>query len=187
MTVTAVQSRSSARPIPILFPERKAGSGQPHIICPIDMYISGARNTSDDIRRVRIRTNSSLLFKPELSCKDALSGFPAVVPVATAASYPAFSTAWIMSAGEAVPSTFIEFVSRFTWHSVTPEIPDTAFSTWALHAAQLMPVTLYLVMAAPVISSAFVWSSSAHLQSHHCLRGYHLLRMNVCGLKEVRG
>ena len=46
-----------------------------------------------------------------------------------------------MSAGAAVPSTPIEFVSRLTAHEVTPGTAETAFSTRAEHAAQLMPVT----------------------------------------------
>ena len=37
----------------------------------------------------------------------------------------------------------MELVSRLTEHSVTPGTLDTAFSTRALQAAQLMPVTLY--------------------------------------------
>ena len=43
--------------------------------------------------------------------------------------------------GEAVPSTLIEFVKRLTVQEVTPSTFETAFSTCALHAAQLMPVT----------------------------------------------
>ena len=48
-----------------------------------------------------------------------------------------------MLSGEAVPSTPMEFIRRFTEHEVTPSTFETAFSTLALHAAQLMPVTLY--------------------------------------------
>ena len=43
----------------------------------------------------------------------------------------------------AVPSTPIELVRRLTEHDVTPGTLDTAFSTRVLHAAQLMPVTVY--------------------------------------------
>ena len=42
----------------------------------------------------------------------------------------------------ALPSTPIEFVSRLTEHEVTPSTVETAFSTRALQAAQLIPVTL---------------------------------------------
>ena len=35
-------------------------------------------------------------------------------------------------------------VSRLTEHDVTPGTAETAFSTRALQAAQLMPVTMYL-------------------------------------------
>ena len=47
----------------------------------------------------------------------------------------------MISSGAAVPSTPMEFVSRETEHSVTPGTPLTAFSTLALQAAQLIPVT----------------------------------------------
>ena len=39
------------------------------------------------------------------------------------------------------------FVSRLTEHDVTPGTFDTAFSTLALQAAQLMPVMLYCSIA----------------------------------------
>ena len=53
----------------------------------------------------------------------------------------------MMSCGAAEPSTPIEFVSRLTEQDVTPGILLTAFSTRAEQAAQLMPVTLYCVIA----------------------------------------
>jgi hypothetical protein len=70
------------------------------------------------------------------------------------APYPASSTALIISAADAVPSTPIELVSRLTEHPVTPGTFDTAFSTLALHAAQLIPVTLYcsIIYPLPVLS-----------------------------------
>ena len=43
--------------------------------------------------------------------------------------------------GSALPSTPMELVRRLTEQAVTPGTFDTAFSTRALHAAQLMPVT----------------------------------------------
>jgi hypothetical protein len=48
-----------------------------------------------------------------------------------------------MSAALAMPSTPMELVKRLTEHEVTPGTFETAFSTRALHAAQLMPVTVY--------------------------------------------
>ena len=48
-----------------------------------------------------------------------------------------------MASGEAVPFTPMELVSRLTEQLVTPSTLETAFSTRALQAAQLMPVTLY--------------------------------------------
>ena len=47
------------------------------------------------------------------------------------------------SAEEAVPSTPMELVSRLTETEETPGTCETAFSTRAWQAAQLMPVTMY--------------------------------------------
>ena len=49
----------------------------------------------------------------------------------------------MIALASAVPSTPIEWVSRLTEQDVTPGTALTAFSTRALHAAQLIPVTLY--------------------------------------------
>ena len=49
----------------------------------------------------------------------------------------------------AVPSTPIEFVSKLTEQLSTPGSTDTAFSTLAEQAAQLMPVTLYCFIKTP--------------------------------------
>lgn len=51
-----------------------------------------------------------------------------------------------MASGAAVPSTPMELVSRLTEQAVTPGTLDTAFSTRAEQAAQLIPVTLYCSM-----------------------------------------
>ena len=72
----------------------------------------------------------------------------------------------MMLSGEAVPSMPMEFVSRLTEQDVTPGTLLTAFSTRVLHAAQLIPVTLYCSIFFPsfhknapkLIASAFaVW------------------------------
>ena len=55
----------------------------------------------------------------------------------------------MISWDEAVPSTPIEFVRRLTEQDVTPGTFDTAFSTRAEQAAQLMPVTLYCSIMVP--------------------------------------
>src|SRR5699024_9081825 len=65
--------------------------------------------------------------------------------------YPASSTAAMISVGDAVPSTPMELVSRLTEQDVTPGTLDTAFSTRALHAAQLIPVTLYCSISLPPV------------------------------------
>ena len=71
----------------------------------------------------------------------------------------------MIASGEASPSTPIEFVRRLTEHSVTPGTFRTAFSTRALHAAQLMPVTLYCFILSPrfgyFISFCIVETSSS--------------------------
>ena len=43
-------------------------------------------------------------------------------------------------------STTMLFVSRFTVTFTTPSTLRTAFSTWALHAEHVMPVTSYFVL-----------------------------------------
>jgi hypothetical protein len=60
----------------------------------------------------------------------------------SSAPYPAESKAAMISYGVAEPSTPIELVSRLTVQDSTPSTFDTAFSTRALHAAQLIPLTL---------------------------------------------
>ena len=125
-----------------------AGSGQPHIICPMEKYIRTIKNTSDD---------SSLFFKTGVSLSFNSSSSPNELPAAELpflvfsaallpfleAPYPASVTAFTISCSDAVPSTPIELVRRLTEHDVTPGTLDTAFSTRVLHAAQLMPVTVY--------------------------------------------
>ena len=46
----------------------------------------------------------------------------------------------------------MEFVSRLTEQDVTPGTLLTAFSTRVLHAAQLIPVTLYCSILLPFLS-----------------------------------
>ena len=43
----------------------------------------------------------------------------------------------------------MEWVSRLTEQAVTPGTAETAFSTRALQAAQLMPVTIYCSKGIP--------------------------------------
>ena len=53
------------------------------------------------------------------------------------------------SPAAALPSTPMEFVKRLTEQDVTPGTLDTAFSTRAEQAAQLIPVTLYCSIIPP--------------------------------------
>ena len=72
------------------------------------------------------------------------------------APYPAASTAATISCGDAVPSTLMELVSRLTEQEVTPDTLDTAFSTRVLHAAQLIPVTVYCSISNPPLFHQFL-------------------------------
>lgn len=60
------------------------------------------------------------------------------------APYPAWTTAWMMLSGARAASsysTFMELVIRLTSALRTPSSLFTAFSTWAEHAEQVIPVT----------------------------------------------
>ena len=67
-------------------------------------------------------------------------GSPAC-PESLLAPYPAFLTAAMTREGGTSPSTPIELVRRLTEQLVTPSSLETAFSTRAWQAAQLIPVT----------------------------------------------
>ena len=88
------------------------------------------------------------------------------------APYPASVTARITSSGEAFPSTPIVFVRRLTEHESTPATLDTAFSTLAWHAAQLIPVTIYcsilLIWPSRSTSSFSEEWQRALQRPHHC-------------------
>ena len=126
-------------PIPTLLWCSQCGIGAPHM-CPIEKYINTSSTATEAISRFL-----SLGVSRSASSSAAAAGAAPFAPF-TLAPYPAFSTARMISAGAAVPSTPIEFVSRLTAHEVTPGTAETAFSTRAEHAAQLMPVTEYCVM-----------------------------------------
>ena len=109
-------------------------NGQPHI-CPIEMYISGTRQTSDTI---------SLNFIFEISLSILLSFFSCSFP-ATDAPYPPETTAFIISStltAVSSKSTCILFCNKFTFTDFTPLSFLTLFSTCALHALHVIPVTL---------------------------------------------
>ena len=55
--------------------------------------------------------------------------------------YPALSTAAAIASSVALPSTFIELVTRLTEQDFTPSTLDTAFSTCATQAEQVIPLT----------------------------------------------
>ena len=123
------------RPIATWFPSKILGIGQFHIICPIDRYIKGIKKHNDVISRF-FKTGVSLSFN-----KSASAELLCVCTPFFFAPYPASSTALMITDESAVPSTPIEFVNRLTEQDVTPSTLETAFSTRALQAAQLMPVT----------------------------------------------
>lgn len=147
MTIPARSSCTS--PMAIWLPSNQAGSGHPHIMCPMEKYISTARKPTEA---------TSLFFKRGVSRSFNISscGIASAAPAVSApprffsaAPYPAFSTARMISCGAAVPSTPMEFVRRLTAQDVTPGTSDTAFSTRALHAAQLIPVHCILLHLPP--------------------------------------
>ena len=122
---------------------KNKGRGSPSIWCPIVKYISTSRKPTDISRRL-FSFGVSLSFSASSSAASLAEAliFSCEAPF-TDAPYPASCTARIISADDAVPSTPIEFVSRLTLQESTPGTFDTAFSTLAWHAAQLMPVTIY--------------------------------------------
>ena len=132
------------------------GTGQPHIICPIEKYIRTIRNPTDAIRRL-FSTGVSLSFSissPAQACAGC--AFTAPSPFFDA-PYPASLTALMISCSVAVPSTPIEFVRRLTEQDVTPGTFETAFSTLLLQAAQLIPVTIYCsIVVCFLLSSYFL-------------------------------
>ena len=51
MTMMMIVSSISVRPMATWLPSRKPGSGQPHIMWPMERYISTSRKPTDAIRR----------------------------------------------------------------------------------------------------------------------------------------
>lgn len=130
------------------------GTGHPHIICPMEKYIRTIRNPTDAIRRL-FSTGVSLSFSissPAKACAGCT--FAAPSPFFDA-PYPASLTALMISCSVAVPSTPIEFVRRLTEQDVTPGTFETAFSTLALQAAQLIPVTIYCIIVVCFLLSSY--------------------------------
>ena len=54
-TITAPVNRSCSRPMAMGSRASTAGSGQPHMLCPMERYISGSSSASDTISRTRSR------------------------------------------------------------------------------------------------------------------------------------
>ena len=110
--------------------------------------MSTSKNPSEVSRRL-LSTGVSRSFNASSSAASLadrlpalLAPLPASAPLG-AAPYPAFSTACMIVSGEAVPSTASVLVKRLTLQLVTPSTLETAFSTRAWQAAQLIPVTVY--------------------------------------------
>ena len=61
MTMTAMVSRSCTSPIAMWFPSKNFGSGHPHIIWPMEKYMSGIKRRTELTRR-RFMTGVSLSF-----------------------------------------------------------------------------------------------------------------------------
>ena len=138
---------SCSKPCASILWAKNSGTGHPHIICPIEKYISTSKNPSDANSRffsfgVSWSSKASRAFWFTSAPRPAA---PLPLPF-TVAPYPASATAFIIALSVASPSTPMEFVKRLTEQDVTPGTAFTAFSTRALQAAQLMPVTLYCFM-----------------------------------------
>ena len=151
ITIIIIVRSICISPIATWLPSRIDGSGQPHIICPIEIYISTIRNPTDVIS-LFFNTGVTLSFNISscdayIPCEPLFCDVPllsdAVCDVFKDAPYPASSTAFITASSLAIPSTPIELVRRLTEQFSTPSTFDTAFSTRLLHAAQLIPVTIY--------------------------------------------
>ena len=140
MTIIATVNNSCKSPIATWLLSKKCGSGHPHIMCPMETYIRTIKKPREAISRF-FSTGVSLSFSASVSEDGRV--FRSVFPYFSAASYPALRTAAMISSASTVPSTPMELVSRLTEQEVTPFTPDTAFSTRAVQAAQLIPVTVY--------------------------------------------
>ncbi len=142
MSMTMIASSISTRPKFTQFASR-CGTGQPHIMCPIEKYMSKRVMATDHARRRRSFGVSVSFSISSALAMALLCGFSSELPPRGCAPYPAADTAFAMAEGLASPSTDIELVSRETATESTPGTLCTAFSTLATHAAQLIPVTLY--------------------------------------------
>ena len=134
----------------------------------MEKYIKTMRNPTDQISRC-FSTGVSRSFRASSASTAAGPPGRAAVPFSDA-PYPASSTAAITAWGEAAPSTPMELVSRLTEQAVTPGTWDTAFSTLALQAAQLMPVTLYCFMISSGVPFPFLCSPLLKRRYHSISR-----------------
>ena len=144
MIITTMASSICTMPRPMWLWFKNAGTGQEAMLWPMVMYMRSRRNTRELTRR-RTSFGVSRSFSASSSAASfalALSFCEVCAPFGWA-PYPAFSTALMMSEGFASPSTAIELVKSDTETLLTPGTLATAFSTWAWHEAQVMPVTIY--------------------------------------------
>ena len=109
-------------------------------MCPIEKYIRTIRKPTER-PTLFLSADISLLSDLSPASDDSPPDSFFLLISLSDAPYPARSTA-IMSSAETFPSTPISPVNRLTEQESTPFTADTAFSTRAEHAAQLIPVTL---------------------------------------------
>ena len=113
MIITNMVRSICVSPIATWLPSKNDGSGQFHIICPIDIYIRGINIMTDATSLIFIFDRAASLSDcPPPEVLSVL--FVCAPPSAGEAPYPAFSTADMISSLEAVPSTIMEFVRRLT-------------------------------------------------------------------------
>ena len=78
MTITMPASRSCTRPMAMWLPSNQWGRGQPHIMCPMEKYISTSRKPSDAIRR---RLSLGVSWSVRASRSALVPGAAEAVPV----------------------------------------------------------------------------------------------------------
>ena len=145
INTTGITSNKSVSEKIIAFstPRKISGSGQP-IICPMEIYESGTANTSESFRRFFTASYSCRAISFAEACID-LEALPCCAASFSDAPYPASVTAPIIfcvSSAVSSYSTTMLFFNKLTAILSTPGSLPTAFSTRALQAAQVMPVTL---------------------------------------------
>ena len=77
MTITSADSTSCTSPMATWLPSNHLGSGQPHIMCPMEKYISGISRQSDAISRLfKTGVSRSLRASSSAATAEGAPSFP---------------------------------------------------------------------------------------------------------------